>query len=165
VQIAYAVPDAASAAAEWAGRTGAGPFFLREHIPLEDVVYRGRPARFDHTSAYGQWGPVMIELVQDHGTGPSVIRERYGPGDSGLHHLAFFVDDLDATTDGLGALGHELAMDARTAGGVRFRFVDTVATYGHMLELYEATDRLRAFYATVADAAVGWDGTAPVREL
>jgi catechol 2,3-dioxygenase-like lactoylglutathione lyase family enzyme len=163
VQIAYAVPDAAAAAAEWARRAGAGPFFLREHIPLVDVVYRGRPGSFEHTSAYGQWGPIMVELVQDHGNGPSVIRERYASGESGLHHLAFFVDDLDAAVAGLGALGHELAMSARTAGGIRFCFVDAVATRGHMLELYEPTDRLRAFYAAVAEAADVWDGNDPVR--
>jgi hypothetical protein len=54
-------------------------------------------------------------------------------------------------------------MSARTAGGIRFCFVDAVATRGHMLELYEPTDRLRAFYAAVAEAADVWDGNDPVR--
>ena len=62
---------------------GAGPFFLRRHIPLASVTYRGTPATFDHTSAYGQWGAVMVELVQDHGIGPSVVRERFAPDESG----------------------------------------------------------------------------------
>ena len=44
---------------------------------------------FDHTSAYGQWGDIMVELVQDHGTGPSVVRDLYNVDESGLHHLAF----------------------------------------------------------------------------
>ena len=42
--------------------------------------------QFDHSSAYGQWGDVMVELVEEH-TPPLVA-----PG-SGVHHLAFIVDD------------------------------------------------------------------------
>jgi catechol 2,3-dioxygenase-like lactoylglutathione lyase family enzyme len=165
VQLAYAVPDAATAAVRWAEQFGAGPFFVRRHIPLVDVVHRGRPADFDHTSAYGQWGDVMVELIQDHGNRPSVVGDVFPPGTSGLHHLAFILDDVDATIRRLLAAGHELAMSARTPGGVEFHFVDTVATLGHMLELYPSSERLLAFYAMVADAARDWDGADPVRAL
>mgnify|MGYP001161524619 CR=1 FL=1 len=165
VQIAYAVPDARLAAQRWATEFGAGPFLVRSHIELTDVVYRGHSANFDHTSAYGQWGDVMVELVEDHGTGPSVVRERFAADQSGLHHMAFFVDDLDAASRALGAIGIPTVMTAATAGGTRFRFADSTAMLGHMLELYQHSDRLAAFYAAVADAASGWDGRHPVREI
>jgi len=164
VQIAYAVPDAEAAAHDWARRFGAGPFFLWRHIPLRDVMYRGRSAGFDHTSAYGQWGDVMVELVQDHGSSASVVRELYGPAESGLHHLAYFVGDLDETTASLAAEGLPLAMSA-VAGGARFHFVDALASLGHFLELYTPSDRLRAFYTHVASAAQDWDGADPVRSI
>jgi hypothetical protein len=32
------------------------------------------------------------------------------------------------------------------------------------VEIYEPSDRLLAFYASVADAATGWAGDDPVRE-
>lgn len=164
VQIAYAVPDARRAAAHWAAEFGAGPFFLRSHIRLTDVSYRGRPAAFDHSSAYGQWGDVMVELVQDHGDGPSVVRERYAADQSGLHHLAFMVDDLDAATTRLVEQGYALAMSA-CASTTRFHFVDAVDELGHMIELYQRSDHLLGFYAMVRDAAAGWDGIDPVRDL
>ena len=164
VQIAYAVPDARAAAQQWVDRFGAGPFFVRSHIPVGEVVYRGQPSTFDHTSAYGQWGSLMVELVQDHGTAPTVVRERYAPHESGLHHLAFIVADLDDVTERLLAGGHTLAMTARTSN-TRFHFIDAVATLGHMIELYEDSDRIRAFYAMVRAVADGWDGTDPIREL
>lgn len=163
VQIAYAVPDAEVAAHRWARDLGAGPFFLRRHIPLASVTHRGAPSTFDHTSAYGQWGNVMVELVQDHGTGPSVVRERYAPHESGLHHLAYFVDDLDATTAALASLGYPLATAAATSSGLRFHFVDATADLGHYLELYERNEHLGAFYDRVAGASSGWDGSEPVR--
>jgi hypothetical protein len=115
VQIAYAVPEVRSAVPRWVAEFGAGPFFVRSHIPVSDVTYRGRPAGFDHSSAYGQWGDIMVELVQDHGTGPSVVRERFATHESGLHHLAFIVDDLDVATTHLVGHGFALAMTARSS--------------------------------------------------
>ena len=165
VQIAYAVPDAGAAAEAWVRDFGAGPFFIRAHIELVDVLYRGRPSTFDHTSAYGQWGSLMVELVVDHGHDASPIRDVYEPGETGLHHLAFVVDDLHATVKALVTGGYEIAMSARTANGTEFHFVDTTSTHGHMLELYEQSDRLRDFYAMVAAAAREWDGGDPVRLL
>ncbi|HEY7627543.1 MAG TPA: VOC family protein [Ilumatobacteraceae bacterium] len=164
VQIAYAVSDAVAAARAWATEFGAGPFFVRRHIQLVDVVHRGCAATFDHTSAYGQWGSMMVELVEDHSEGPSVISDVFPRGASGLHHLAYFVDDLDRCVRAMLDKGHELAMSARTPGGVEFHFVDTVATYGHMLELYPPSARLLDFYAMVASAAVDWDGADPIRQ-
>ena len=165
VQIAYAVPDARAAAAQWAASCGAGPFFVREHIPLVDVEVRGVPASFDHSSAYGQWGTVMVELVQDHTVGPSPVRERFGVGESGLHHLAFFVDDHVSASAAMAARGWAEALFAQTSSGQGFAFHDATATLGHMVEIYEGTPRLRGFYSMVAHASLGWDGSRPVREL
>ena len=164
VQIAYAVPDVDVAAARWVSDFGAGPFFIRRHIEGRNVVYRGAPAVFDHSSAYGQWGSLMVELMQDHGTGPSIVRERYGMNETGLHHMAFAVPNLDAATAHLESLGVELAMGARSTN-TRYHFMDTAATLSHMVELYERSDRLENFYALVRDAAVGWTGENPVRQL
>jgi hypothetical protein len=165
VQIAYAVPELVPAAEAWVRDFGAGPFFVRSHIDLVDVMYRGRAGIFDHSSAYGQWGSLMVELVVDHGHGPSPIRDVFEPGDTGLHHLAFIVDDLDHIVKALVAGHYEIAMSARTTGGTEFHFVDTTVTHGHMLELYEESDRLRDFYRMVAAAARNWNGDDPVRLL
>jgi Glyoxalase/Bleomycin resistance protein/Dioxygenase superfamily len=164
VQIAYLVPDVAQAATQWAANFGAGPFFVRPHIEVHDVVYRGRPGVFDHSSAYGQWGQVMLELVQDHGAADSVGRDMYAPDESGVHHHAHFVDDLDATVAIFVAQGFEVAMSARSSA-TEFRFIDTVDELGHFIELYEPSPRLVGFYEMVADAARDWDGHDPVRRL
>ncbi len=165
VQIAFAVPDAHAGAVEWAAKFGAGPFFLRRHIVLSDVVYRGQPASFDHTSAYGQWGAVMVELVEDHTVGSSVVNER-APGNvvtsPFLHHVAHIVEDFDAVLNDAPLAGFEIALSAR-ASNTPFAFLDTWDAFGHFVELYPATASLRSFYAMVAAAAQGWDGQDPVR--
>lgn len=163
VQIAYAVTDVREAARRWADVFGAGPFFVVDHIPLGQVRYRGVPSTFDHSSAYGQWGDIMVELVCDHTIGPSPVADVVGVGGQGLHHLAYFVTNLEATQAQLTKQGWHEALHATTSSGMAFAFHDATSDLGHMIELYESTDALLGFYRLVRDAAVGWNGTEPIR--
>ncbi|MGI9245113.1 MAG: VOC family protein [Steroidobacteraceae bacterium] len=165
VQVAYHVPDPVAAAEQFARDFGWGPFYLMEHIPLARSAHRGRPAPFDHSSAYGQGGEVMIELITQHGDGPSALRDMYAAHETGIHHVACFVPDLQAALAEFRAAGAEIALDARTQTGVDFALVDTVARLGHMLELYEPGPDLLRFYAFVRGKSVGWDGSRPLRAL
>ncbi len=166
VQVAYDVSDEGdvrAAAARHAARFGSGPFFVNEHIPLRTVRHNGEDATFDHSSAYGQSGGVMVELVCQHRVEPPSLRHQLRQRGSGIHHVAFFVEQLDAEVARLESLGYGLSMMATTSSGRRFAFHDAVADLGHLLEIYELDDGLRRFYSMVADAAAGWDGLDPVR--
>ena len=165
VQIAYHVPDPRAAAERLAREFGWGPFYVMEHIPLARSAYRGTPTRFDHTSAYGQGGNLMVELITQHGDEPSALRDLYAPHETGVHHVAHFVPDLAAALDDCRARGRAIALDAETANGTRFAMVDTSAELGHMLELYEPRDDLAKFYAWIKRKSEGWDGHDPVRTL
>jgi len=166
VQLAYFVPDIIAAAEIWTAQRGAGPFFIGEHIPVENVFYRGQPAALDHSSAYGQLGSVMLELTQQNDPGPSAFRDMFGPGEQGLHHAATIVPSFDEEIARYEALGFTVANRCRTVGGgLDFAFVDTVAIYGHMVEVYEGQKGLVDFYAKVAKVAEGWDGSDPIRPM
>ncbi len=157
VQIAYVVDDAVEAARTWAGQLGAGPFFVRPHIALAQATFRGEPCPFDHTSAYGQWGSVMVELVQDHTVGPSITDGWRGSGPR-LHHVACIVDDYTVALGQAAAKGFEVAFEASTRT-TPFAFIDTRKVNGHYVEVYPRTNTLDAFYQQVRNAADGWDGT------
>ncbi len=146
VQIAYAVTDLDSATRTFAESTGAGPFFVAEHIPLEHARVNGVVGSFDHSSAYGQWGDVMVELVVEHT--PPLVTPTHG-----VHHMAFMVDDLAAATSWCFGRGWPEILFARTASGQEFAFCDARDDLGHLVELYEPTERLVAFYEMVARAA------------
>jgi hypothetical protein len=75
-QLAYKVNDLEAAAAAHHRAFGSGPFFVLRHIALSTSVNRGVERPFDHSSAYGQWGEVMVELVV-----------QYNPDPSGLHDM------------------------------------------------------------------------------
>jgi hypothetical protein len=165
VQIAYHVPDPERAAIRCAERFGWGPFFLLEHIPLASCLYRGRPEVFDHSSAYGQAGEMLIELITHHGTQPSALRVMYASDETGVHHVAYFVPVLAEALGEYREKGYEIAMEARTSVGVEFAMVDARADLGHMLEFYESRKDLADFYSYVKRKAHGWDGHDPVRRL
>ena len=66
VQIAYAVEDLQETANSWSELYGIAPFFIKENIPLEKVRVKGVDSVFDHSSAYAQWGSLMVELICEH---------------------------------------------------------------------------------------------------
>ena len=132
MQIAYGVQDVHAAVANWEVK-GAGPFIVREHIVVE-------PSWFDHSSAYGWWGSVMVELVHVHA--PASLAK------IGLHHMAFIVDSFADATAELEAAGFGAVLTAK-AGSTNFSFHDARETLGHLVEIYEGSEGLRSFYETV----------------
>lgn len=165
VQIAYFVPDSQVAALQMVERFGAGPFFFIPRIELSSGEVEGKPQKFLHSSAYGQWGNVMMELVQQDEEGPSPFRMMYASGEQGIHHTAMMVDSMEQTYSDCEKLGLSIAAKAFTLTGTEFAFVDTVKQMGHMIEIYEKSEGLLGFYEMVREASVGWDGSDPIRSL
>lgn len=163
-QVAYFCADAREAALAHHRRFGSGPYFVADKIPLAGSVHRGVDRQFDHTSAYGQWGEVMIEFVHQNNSGPSAMHDLYpeGSGRYGIHHLAVWVDDVDEAAARLAVEGFPTAQRSVMTDGFVFAFADTSAAYGHMLELYSPLPALTDFYAFVAEAARNWDGNGDV---
>jgi hypothetical protein len=165
-QIAYFVPDVTVAARSHSALFGSGPYFVAEHIPLASCKYRGQPGELDHTSAYGQWGEVMVEFVQQNNPGPSVFRDMYPKaGQQGMHHVALIVPQMDQVIRDLEAAGHALGLYAVVKSGIPFAMMDFVASHGHFVELYEPTEGLLGFYDLVKSASLNWDGKEPIRSV
>lgn len=165
VQVAYYVDDITSAAERMYRTFGAGPFFVLRNIELSRGIHRDKDCPFVHSSAYGQWGDVMMELVQQDSDGPSPFRDLYGPGESGLHHMATIVPDQQQAYADYKAAGFDVATIAVTSGGTEFAFIDAVKALGHFIEVYEESDGLRAFYDMVKAASLGWQGQDLIRNL
>ena len=157
VQIAYAVENVVAAAEAWTLR-GAGPFFVREHIAVENSRMHGQPATFDHSSAYGQWGDVMVELICEH----HLDADRVGPR-SGVHHLAFFVDDFARAQAALVATGCREVLYAE-AGSTEFA-MHADPRLEHLVEIYVGSPSLNRFYSMVRDAAASTENIDSIRYL
>ena len=167
-QIAYFVADVRKAALAHHQLYGSGPYFVAEHIPLRLAVHRGVERSLDHSSAYGQWGAVMVEFVQQNNPGPSCFHDMYpeGAGRGGIHHVALWVDDVRQTIEIYNAAGHATALYAEMqSDGFPFAMMDTVVAFGHMIELYKPLPPLVGFYDFVRKASDGFDGQDPVRTI
>tara|TARA_B110000438_G_scaffold288201_1_gene321369 strand:+ start:393 stop:974 length:582 start_codon:yes stop_codon:yes gene_type:complete len=152
VQICWSVPDIEEACKKWQESFNVGPFFLYKHIQLKNARYRNAESSFDHSSAYAQWGDIMIELLHDHTQGPSPVSEIVTPNATGVHHTATFVENFKSATMELKSKGFEEVFYAETSSGSPFAFYDTRSLLGHFLEIYEPNENLKNFYQMVKDS-------------
>lgn len=158
--VGYVVDDIPRAV-EWAVSVlGAGPFFLIEHVAFDEVTFHGEPAAYDHSSAFGQWGELKLELTVVHSAAPAGLADalgRPGPG-----HVAWLAGDLEAETARLTAAGLPLVHTGRS-GPVRAHWFDARATLGHHVEVLQRTPELLGFYERIRAAADGWVGADALR--
>ncbi len=161
VQIAFNVNHLERAALHWTQRFGAGPFFIYDQIPGTDVRGPdGTPGVFELGAAFGQWGPVMVELVQIRRVEPdasaSVLLRQ------GFHHIAYFASDTEAEVAELERTGAPVLVSLGF-GAVRVHFHNGLDTSGFIIEHYPCVDAIEVLYRKVAEAAVNWDGSQPLR--
>jgi methylmalonyl-CoA/ethylmalonyl-CoA epimerase len=139
-QIGIVVRDL-DAAIERASRTfGSGPWrvFTYSGETLSERTYRGRPGSFAVRIALNAQTP-MIEFLQPL-EGPSVYHEWLDTHGEGLHHLAFWVDSLDAAIDEMARAGFGLLQSGRgfgANGDGGFAYFDTQAVLGVVYEAVE----------------------------
>jgi catechol 2,3-dioxygenase-like lactoylglutathione lyase family enzyme len=160
--IGYVVSDIEEAVS-WAVKTfGAGPFFLMPHMPFEVCTFNGAAAEYDHSSAFGQWGEIRIELTVVHGAKPAELGELIGGNPPRVGHVGLIVDNLEAESAALEAAGMPLFHTGAT-GPVAAHWHDARARLGHHIELLRRFPGLEAAQATFRAAADDWDGIDPLR--
>lgn len=146
--IGYVVDDLAAGVQRFSAATGAGPFFAMEHLAFDEVTFDGGPAVYDHSSAFGQWGEVLVELTVVHDARPAGFAAALTAPGTGLGHVAWLADDLEAETARLRALGMEPFHTGHggPASAVWFR---GGPWFGHPVEVLRSNEDLLAFYASL----------------
>ncbi len=125
-QISYAVKDIDEVIKAWSSLYGIGPWTFRENGGTDA---KGRPWKI--RMAFADVGPVQIELVQC--TEGRIFQSRFlDTWGEGLHHIGFYVDDVDAEAANLIAQGAKLLiqdpghfayLDAGGPGGAIFELM------------------------------------------
>ena len=140
-QVGIVVPDLEAAMRAYGPPSGAGDvwkLWTYDEQTLSERRFRGGAGTFSMLLALGGSDP-QLELVQPL-EGPSLYHEFLEQCGSGLHHMAFKVDDLAAATDAMEAAGFPLlqagfGFGADGSGG--FAYYDTVAALGYVTEAVE----------------------------
>ncbi len=161
--VGYVVDDI-PAAVEWAvSALGAGPFFLIDHLPFDSVTFQGEPAAYDHSSAFGQWGALKLELTVVHDAQPAGLADALGGPPGRVGHIAWVVADLEAESSALATAGVPAFHEGR-AGPVRAVWHDARPTLGHHIEILQDCAEIQGFYELMRSSAEGWDGSSePLR--
>jgi hypothetical protein len=153
--LGYVVDDLERAAERFARDTGAGPFLMIEHVPLERTTFDGAPAHYDHSTAFGQWGPVIVEISQIHDAEPAGLRSFFGGSPPpAIGHVA--------ESDRLESAGLPLRHTGHT-GPVSAHWHDGGPLLGHPVEVLRRCPEILGFYAAIGDSARNWDGSRPLR--
>jgi hypothetical protein len=124
-QISYAVHDIEAVIEKWSALYGMGPWTFSENGGTDA---KGRPWKI--RMAFTHIGPVQIELVQctEGRIFQSKFLDRWGEG---LHHLGFYVDDVDGEAGKLVEKGAKLLI--HDPG--KFAYLDAGGPGGAIFEL------------------------------
>jgi catechol 2,3-dioxygenase-like lactoylglutathione lyase family enzyme len=161
--LGYVVDDLEAAAEHFAEAVGAGPFLLIEHVALEVATFDGEPARYDHSTAFGQWGPVIVEISRVHEAVPDGLGAFLGSSrPPAIGHVAWLADDLEAESHRLAAAGLPLRHTGRS-GPVQAHWHDGATVVGHPVEVLRRCPEILGFYAAIGAEARNWDGSRPLR--
>jgi catechol 2,3-dioxygenase-like lactoylglutathione lyase family enzyme len=163
---AYIVEDIEATVNRLVDQLGAGPFFLVESVPLENVLSRGEPAEFVHNSAFGYCGGRAIELMETVSLAPERVEKRFSAPRPGVHHVAYAVPPTEVAElrSSLDERGLPQYLSAQL-GELDITFHDASAALGHDIEIHVDSKGLRDFFEMVSGGAEGWDGSEPLRPV
>ena len=163
---AYLVEDIESSVNRLAEQLAAGPFFLIERVPLENVISRGEPAEFVHDSAFGLFGDGAIELIQTVALAPERVKKGFAGPRPRIHHVAYVVPakEVGKLRGQLDERGVTLYLSTQL-GGAETTLHDASAILGHDVEIHADNPALHDFFAMIRRGAEGWDGSEPLRPV
>ena len=166
-QNAWVVPDVEAAALAWVKNFNVGPFFVTEYgdDKLTDLVYRGQPGSLNIKVVCSHAGPVQIELIERLDDKPTPYTDTVAVGESRLHHIAVWTDDIDADLAHYAEQGAAAAITGRVIDFVRFAYVDTQSTLACMVELVERHPDFSSMLRELGSICENWDGKNPIRDM
>jgi hypothetical protein len=167
VHVAYVVPDIDVAMIEWLSGLGIGPWTCIRNIELESV-YCGKPLTLRLHEALAYAGTLQIQLVQclNDPDEPTPYQARQQSGAWGLHHVAYFTDDIDrdvalATEQGFGS-----SCEMQSKDGHRYFYMRSDnPTTEVWIEFLEEFPLISDIYRQGIAETASWDGSDPVRNL
>lgn len=160
-QIGYVVDDLDAAVSRWTQRTGLGPWTVYRNSRLEGS-YRGAPTAVTIDVALAYQGGIQIELIDVRSDTPSPYAQE-GRRLTGVHHIAWVVDDLDGAVAAAEARGLVVTFAAANAA-VRVAYLESPGEEGVRYEFIEGAG-MRQMIAVGVAASAQWDGSNPVTEI
>jgi len=120
-------------ALEYYKTLGIGPFIPRWRPPCDDIRQGGKQVDLPVKLMFTQFNNIEMELIQPIGAGLHMEFLKQTGG--GIHHLGFWVDDLEKTLNALEKKGIKPIQVGRRKVGGGFALLDTVKICGILFEI------------------------------
>ena len=162
-QIAWIVADLEASVANWRRVSCLGPWTCFRNVAMRGRL-RGAAVTVRMHVALGYQADMEIELIQPLGTGASPYCSAAGVPLVGMHHVAWFCEDV--AVDLVRAQERGLAPVFEAANEVtRVAYLEDPREPGLLLEFIEMNAVMRAGLAARLAAAHAWDGSQPVQVI
>lgn len=140
-QVAVVVRDLDAAMERYVNEFGIGPWSVYTFGPdwIRGMTFRGREQGYAMKLALADVGGTMYELIEPI-QGPNSYEEFLNEHGEGLHHLGYFVNDLDAAIHHMEGKGYSLLQSGRgigTADDGGYAYFETEGALGCIVEAIE----------------------------
>jgi hypothetical protein len=166
-QLGYVVRDIRAGMNAWIEH-GVGPWFYFETVQADYFRHRGIDSPVQISVALANSDEMQIELIQQRNDAPSLYKEFLDSGREGFQHVSYWTADYQALYDKALARGFAVGHEGSIGGEQgRFAYLEhaTTPATGTVIEISEISGPKGAFFAHVREAAAGWDGSEPIRQL
>ena len=156
-QVAYVVPRGTfhQHISHWAQSLGVGPWRVVERPTISNFTHRGTAGTLEFSFALAHMGAMQIEIIEQHNDTPSTYNEflEATNGQGGLHHIAYWPDDMNIAEQQVAQLGWSLITAGELGPTGRFRYYETPNTQVHgatapTMELAEVNGNVRNYFLT-----------------
>ncbi len=143
-QIAIVVYNIEEACQRWAKVLGMPVPNIIVTQPGNEVhmTYRGQPSNAQAKLAFFNLGQVQLELIEPIGE-PSTWKEALDKNGESVHHIAFWVEDMQASVDFLKEQGIPMIQRGDMGEG-QYAYFDAESQLGVQIELLERVRKARA---------------------
>jgi hypothetical protein len=167
MQMAFVVRDLDSALRFWTESMKVGPFIVIEDAMGDrHFIHRGRESPVQATLAFSYIGDTQIEIIAQSNSAPSPYTEFIESGREGLHHIAFWPTDNEASCRVLEQIGFEEVCSIEAAGSTqKVKYYSCPAHLGMMVELAPMSPDRSTYFSGIKALTETWDGSRPVRKF
>ena len=160
----YVYPDFDAALAKFAA-AGIGPFYVLPEAG-GDSIYRGEVHAMSIRVGFVYTGDTLLEIIAPNGhdqisTYGEFIRRR---PQGGLHHMAYWSADFEATLSLLREAGHPMRVVQDLRDPVSGRSVEVYCEPEGVEDPVLFQLMLPGVFDAMREAAASWDGAEPIRD-
>lgn len=140
-QVAVVVRDLDASMKRYVEEFGIGPWNVYTFSPdwIQGMTFRGQEQGYVMKLALAQVGSMMYELIEPV-QGPNTYEEFLNEHGEGLHHLGYFVEDIDAAIQEMEQAGYKVLQSGRNFGTNNdggYAYFETEGALGHIIEAIE----------------------------